>query len=111
MQSHIRKVHACLAVTYHLHFWQNDRYLLRATAETLEWNGYRSQSRHRRLTLEKKLLLPFLQGLEPATGRGVCVCVCVFVCVCVRVRVRVLVRARARMRACVRACVCLACEK
>ena len=23
MQSHIRKVHACLAVTCHLHFWQN----------------------------------------------------------------------------------------
>ena len=32
MQSHIRKVHACLAVTCHLHFWQNDRDLLRATA-------------------------------------------------------------------------------
>ena len=34
MQSHIRKVHAYLAVTYHLHFWQNDRDLLRATAVT-----------------------------------------------------------------------------
>ena len=34
MQSHIRKVHAYLAVTYHLHFWQNDRGLLRATAVT-----------------------------------------------------------------------------
>ena len=32
MQSHIRKVDACLAVTCHLHFWQNDRDLLRATA-------------------------------------------------------------------------------
>ena len=32
MQSHIRKVYACLAVTCHLHFWQNDRGLLRATA-------------------------------------------------------------------------------
>ena len=31
MQSHIRKVYACLAVTCHLHFWQNDRGLLRAT--------------------------------------------------------------------------------
>ena len=30
MQSHIRKVHACLAVTYHLHFGQNNRDLLRA---------------------------------------------------------------------------------
>ena len=28
MQSHKRKVHACLAVTCHLHFWQNDQDLL-----------------------------------------------------------------------------------
>ena len=34
MQSHIRKVYASLAVTCHLHFWQNDRDLLRATAVT-----------------------------------------------------------------------------
>ena len=34
MQSHIRRVHACLAVTCHLHFWQNYRDLLRATAVT-----------------------------------------------------------------------------
>ena len=32
MQSHIPKVHACLSVTCHLHFWQNDQDLLRATA-------------------------------------------------------------------------------
>ena len=35
MQSHICKVYACLAVTCHLHLWQNDRDLLRATAVTL----------------------------------------------------------------------------
>ena len=35
MQSHIRKVYACLAVTCHLHFWQNDRGLLHATAVTM----------------------------------------------------------------------------
>ena len=34
MQSHIRKVYACLAVTCHLRFWQNERGLLRATAVT-----------------------------------------------------------------------------
>ena len=34
MQSHIRKVYACLAVTCHLHFWRNDRGLLRAPAVT-----------------------------------------------------------------------------
>ena len=40
MQSHIRKVYASLAVTCHLHFWQNDWDLLRATAVTRGWNGY-----------------------------------------------------------------------
>ena len=41
MQSHIRKV---AAVTCHPHFWQNDRGLLRATAVTWGWNGYRNES-------------------------------------------------------------------
>ena len=67
MQSHIRKVYACLAVTCHLHFWQNDRDLLRATAVTRGWNGYRNESQHRKSTLEKKILPPFQQGFEPAT--------------------------------------------
>ena len=65
IQSHI--VYACLAITCHLHFWQNDRDLLRATAVTLGWNGYRNKSQHRKLTLEKKTLPPLLQGFEPAT--------------------------------------------
>ena len=47
MQSHIRKVYACLTVTCHLHFWQKDRNLLRATAVTRGWNGYRKKSQHR----------------------------------------------------------------
>ena len=64
MQSHICKVHACLAVTCHLHFWQNDRGLLRATAITRGWNRYRNKSQHRKSTLEKKILSPLLQGLE-----------------------------------------------
>ena len=38
MQSHIRKVHACLAVTCHLRFWQNDRDLLRATVVTRKYH-------------------------------------------------------------------------
>ena len=64
---HIRKVYACLAVTCHLHFWQNDRDFLRATVVTRGWNGYRNKSRHRKSTLEKKILPPFQQGFEPAT--------------------------------------------
>ena len=50
MQSHTCKVDACLAVTCHLHFWQNGRDLLRATAVTRGWNGYRNKSQHRKPT-------------------------------------------------------------
>ena len=70
MQSHIRKVYACLAVTCHLRFWQNDRGLLFATAVTRGWNGYRNKSQHRKLTPEKKIVPPLLQGFEPATFRS-----------------------------------------
>ena len=40
---HIRSVHMCLEVTFvtcHLHFWQNDRDVLRAVAVTRGWNGW-----------------------------------------------------------------------
>ena len=57
MQSHIRNVHACLAVTCHLHIWQNDRDLLRVTAVTRGWNGYRNKSQHRKSTLEHSLIV------------------------------------------------------
>ena len=67
MQSHIRKVYACLAVTCHLHFWQNDWDLLCATVVTRGWNGYLNKSQHRKSTLEKKILPLLLQGFEPAT--------------------------------------------
>ena len=42
-------VHACLVVTCHLHFCQNDRDLLRATAVSRGWNGYRNKSQHKKL--------------------------------------------------------------
>ena len=35
------KVHACLGVNCHMHFWQNDQGLLRANAVTRERNGHR----------------------------------------------------------------------
>ena len=69
IQSHIRKVRAYLAVTWHLHVWQNDRGLLRATAVTR--GGTDTEiSQHRKLTLEKKILPPLLQEFEPATFRS-----------------------------------------
>ena len=67
MQSHIHKMYACLAVTCHLHFWQNDRDPLHATAVTQGWNGYWNKSQHKKSTLEKKILPSLLQGFEPAT--------------------------------------------
>ena len=44
MQSRMHWVHACLAVTCHLHFWQNDWDLSRATAVTQGRNRYRNKS-------------------------------------------------------------------
>ena len=45
MQSQcIYKVHACSAVTCHLHFGQNDWDLLCATVVTWGWNGYQTES-------------------------------------------------------------------
>ena len=55
----------CLAITCHLHFWQSDWDLLHATAVTWGWNGYWSKSQHTKLTLEKKILPPLLQGFNP----------------------------------------------
>ena len=46
-QIHIRWVHACLAVTCHLHFWQNDQDLLSATEVARWWNGHRNKNQHR----------------------------------------------------------------
>ena len=37
------KVYACLGVSCHLHFWQNDRGLLRATAVARGWSGHRTR--------------------------------------------------------------------
>ena len=34
-------MYVCVGVTCHLHFWQNDRSLLRATTVTRGWKGHR----------------------------------------------------------------------
>ena len=41
--NNIRRLYACLAVTCHRHFWQNDRGLLHETAVTRRWYGYRTK--------------------------------------------------------------------
>ena len=47
IQSHTGRVHVCLAVTSHLHFWCNDRDLLCATEVAWGWNGYQNKTRLR----------------------------------------------------------------
>ena len=60
------RVYACLAVTCHLYFWQNDKGLLCAPVVTQGWNRYWSKSQHRKLTLEKKGLPFLLSVIKPA---------------------------------------------
>ena len=70
MQSDIRRVHVCLAVTCHLHFWQNDWDFFCASVVTWVWHIYQNKSQHRKLTLEKKKKEnspQLLLGLEPTT--------------------------------------------
>ena len=57
--------YACLGVTCHLQFWQNDRGLLRATAVTRGGTDTERES-----ALKMKILPPFLPGLELATFRS-----------------------------------------
>ena len=68
---HLCRMHVCLAVTWHLHFGQpNDWDVLRVTAVTRGWNGYRNKSQHRKLTPERKILPPLLrQRCKPTTFR------------------------------------------
>ena len=64
------RVNACLSVTCHLHFLQNDRGLLRSTAVTRELERAPNKSQHRKLSLEKKILPPLLWGFELVTFRS-----------------------------------------
>ena len=54
MQSHIRRMHACLTVTCHLHFGQKERDVLHATALTRWRNGYRIKGQREKLTMDPK---------------------------------------------------------
>ena len=65
--SHTCRVHVSLAVICRLHFWQNNQDLLRATAVTRGWSSCQNKSECRKLTLEQKILSPFLLGLKPTT--------------------------------------------
>ena len=63
-------VYACLGVSRHLHFWQNDRGLLRATAVTWEWNGHRIRVSTQSWPWRRKFFPPLLPGFERTTFRS-----------------------------------------
>ena len=71
----IRKVYVCLAATCHLYFWQNGWGLLSFMCYCSNGGGGGGGggemdteiSQHRKLTPEKKILLPLLQRFEPMT--------------------------------------------
>ena len=67
MQSHICKVYACLAVTCHLRFLAEWLGSFTCYCGNMGVERILNKSQHRKLTLEKKILPPFQQGLEPAT--------------------------------------------
>ena len=102
MQNHIRKVHACLPVTCHLHFWQNDRYLLRAIAVTLGYirANFEKSEHTQQLMIIIQGMCPaptfssFKSSIESSSLQAAILTLCVCVCVCVRA----CVRARARSR-------------
>ena len=63
MQSYIHRVHACLAVTCHLHFWQNDRYHFTCYCGNMELERIQKwESAH-----GENIFPPLLLGLKPAT--------------------------------------------
>ena len=69
IQSPMHRVRASLAVTCHLYLGRNARDLSHATAVT-QGRTDTGMSQCRKLTLEKTVLPPLLQRLEPATFRG-----------------------------------------
>ena len=69
MQSRIRRMHACLAVTCHLHFWHNHRDLMRATAVVRGWNG--SGNKPAQKVDPGEINSPDIPGFEPATVNGI----------------------------------------
>ena len=75
IRSHICRVHLCLAITCHLHFWQNDRDLLCATQSpkqmgfgaTIQW--YQRGGMHTEITVITESSPRYAQGLVFSSRR------------------------------------------
>ena len=70
IRSHMRRMHVCLAVTCHLHFWQNVRFFkvfffFTCYCGNIGVERIPNKIQHRKLTMEKKILPSLLPGLEP----------------------------------------------
>ena len=63
MQSYIHRVHACLAVTCHLHFWQNDRYHFTCYCGNMEVERIQKWESAQKVDHGEKIM----PGLKPAT--------------------------------------------
>ena len=61
------RVYACLGVTCHLHFWQNDRGSFTCHCGNKGWNNREQESAQKINSGEKKILPPLLSGIETAT--------------------------------------------
>ena len=62
--SHMRSVLTCIHSVFSCSL---PPAFLCATSVTWGWHGYQNKSQHRKLTLEKKILLLLLPGLEPVS--------------------------------------------
>ena len=82
-----------IAVTCHLHLWQNHRDRSRTTAVTRVWNWHRARGSTESWPWRRKLSRPFLNYTSepwnpPSNTEGspssvcACVCACVHPCVC-----------------------------
>ena len=63
-------MYACLSVTCHLHFWQNDRGLLCATAVTGGWNRHRIRVSTQSQLWRRKIYRRSFPGFDLATFRS-----------------------------------------
>ena len=69
IQSHICRVHVCLSVTRHLHFWKNGRDLLHSTALTRGWTDTEIRVSTKSWLRRKQILPPQLNSCRESNPR------------------------------------------
>ena len=69
LRSHICRVHVCLSVTRHLHFWKNGRDLLHSTALTRGWTDTEIRVSTKSWLRRKQILPPQLNSCRESNPR------------------------------------------